>query len=191
MQPTDISEPSGLSFARPGRNRGLSAGFTLIEIALTLGVLSFGFLATFGLIPVGMGTYRQAMDTSVGSQIVQRVLNDAKQTDFNTLIGSGTAPSFRYFDNQGNEVTPASTTVAIPLSAIYEVNTRVSGSTSLPMSSGTSSGTGNFPTLATVTVQITNNPGHQTIKTDPSGVWDDSRFYISTYSGMVAESDNQ
>jgi uncharacterized protein (TIGR02598 family) len=164
----------------------------LIEIALTLGVLSFGFLATFGLIPVGMGTYRQAMDTSIGSQIVQRVLNDAKQTDFNTLISSGTSstPSFRYFDNQGDEVTPIPPSTVVPVTAVYEVNTRITGSTTVPMSSGTTSSTNTFPTLATVTVQITNNPGHQTL-TMAGNLWNDPRFYISTYSGMVAESNNQ
>jgi uncharacterized protein (TIGR02598 family) len=187
----DTFVPSARNFARlvsrRGR-RGQRAAFSLIEIALALGVLSFGFLATFGLIPVGMGTFRQAMDTSIGSEIVQRVLNDARQTDFNDLVlASGSnGKSFRYFDNQGIEVTGTNTAVA-PANAIYQVNTRINPTTMLPITSGSNS----LTTLATVTVQITNNPGHQTIAMDPTNLWNDPKFFISTYSGMVAQSTNQ
>jgi uncharacterized protein (TIGR02598 family) len=184
----DTSVPSAPNLAsRHGRRRKRCAAFSLIEIALALGVLSFGFLATFGLIPVGMGTFRQAMDTSIGSEIVQRVLNDARQTDFNDLIlASGSnGKSFRYFDNQGNELQTANSGVA-PAGAIYEVNTRINPTTALPVTSGSNS----LTTLVTVTIQITNNPAHQAISMDSTNLWNDRRFYISTYSGMVAQSTN-
>ena len=59
------------------------SGFTLVEVALALGgVFSFGMIATFGLIPTGISTFHQAVDTSIGSQVIQHVINDARETDF-------------------------------------------------------------------------------------------------------------
>ena len=76
------------SFARKPR----VAAFNMIEVTLSIGIIAFAFLATFGLIPSGLGPFRRAMDTSVGAQIGQRVLNDAAQTDFSERIkdASGT-----------------------------------------------------------------------------------------------------
>ena len=75
-------------FARKPRD----AAFTLIEVTPSIGIIAFAFLAIFGRIPSGLGVFRQAMDTSVGAQIGQHVLNDAAQTDFSELIkdASGT-----------------------------------------------------------------------------------------------------
>jgi uncharacterized protein (TIGR02598 family) len=174
----DISSHSSHKSFRPG-TRG---GFSLIEIALAIGVLSFGMLATVGILPVGMTTFHQAIDSSIGSQVVQRVVNDARQTDFQTLItdpgtqevypSTGVKP-FRYFDFQGNEITSSG-------AYVYEVNTRIAPQTTLPNSGGVAS-------LATVTVQIANNPGHQTLQPDgQTNLWSNPAFNISTYSAMVA-----
>ncbi len=62
------------------------AGFSLVEVVLAVGVISFAFVAIMGLIPAGLTQFRQAMDTSVGAQVAQRVIFDAEQTDFNTLV---------------------------------------------------------------------------------------------------------
>src|SRR4051812_46441860 len=62
--------PGQRAFAR-------SAGFTLIEIALTLGILSFAFLGLLALLPVGMDTFHQTIDASVSLQISQRIVGEA------------------------------------------------------------------------------------------------------------------
>lgn len=104
-----------------------------MEVVLAVGVVAFAFVAIMGLIPAGMQQFRQAIDTSIGSQIAQRVIEDAEQTDFNTLINYGNtqalvypnyffrAPTYalsnsaspaspgaciRYFDEEGNEIVP-------------------------------------------------------------------------------------
>src|SRR6185369_7455030 len=59
--------------------------FSLIEVVLAVGVVAFAFVAIMGLIPAGMGQFRQAIDTSVCSQIAQRVMNEAQQTGFALL----------------------------------------------------------------------------------------------------------
>jgi len=181
MPPTGISLPSGLSF-RKGRRR--SRAFTLVEVTLAIGIVAFAFIPLFGLIPTGLSTFRQAMDTSVGSQIAQRLINEAQLTDFLTLTGTNASPTpfvqsplIRYFDSQGNEL-PDST------GAIYSVQTRIVPVTQTPY-------TGIAPTananLATVTVQIASNPGHQTIIQDTATkLWTKSPLPIVTYSSIVS-----
>ena len=121
--------------------------FSLVEVVLAIGIVAFAFVAILGLLPVGMTTFRQAMDTATGSQIIQRVINEAQQTDFPTLIKEPRLE--RYFDDQGNEVE------SLPES-IYTVEVRVAAITQLPAESNL----GESPSLATVMVKVVNNPGH-------------------------------
>jgi uncharacterized protein (TIGR02598 family) len=180
----DISAHSG---HKPS-NFGKRGGFSLVEIALAIGVLSFGMLATVGLLPVGMSTFHQAIDSSIGSQVLQRVVNDARQTDFSVLVtnsgnqlinaGATGLKAVRYFDYQGIELTSTG-------NYIYQVNTRIAPQTTLPNSAAVAS-------LATVTVQIANNPGHQPITPNPqTNLWSNPAFNISTYSAMVARNNNK
>ncbi|MEX1119367.1 MAG: Verru_Chthon cassette protein B [Terrimicrobiaceae bacterium] len=129
-----------------------SGGFTLVEVTLALGVASFALVVLFGLLPVGLTISRGAADSVMGAQISQRVINDALQTDFDTLVESGATTLFRkpvrYFGEQGNELLG-------PDGAIYHVNTRVAVSTGVP-----GNGVATNPDVATVTVQIVNNPGN-------------------------------
>jgi uncharacterized protein (TIGR02598 family) len=105
--------------------------FSLIEVVLAVGVVAFAFVAIMGLIPAGMGQFRQAIDTSVCAQIAQRVINDVQQADYSTLTDEKSLPAppgddnfafrmptvafsranharcMRYFDEQGNEVIPS------------------------------------------------------------------------------------
>jgi uncharacterized protein (TIGR02598 family) len=184
-------------------------GFSLVEVTLAIGIVSFAFLAILGLIPIGLQTFRSAIDTSVSAQIFQRVINEAQQTDFDTLVDrphlpdypslppagftfrapSVGAPALRYFDDQGNEC-PAT-------KAIYYVNTRIIVSTELPNSA--SSASANFD-LAMITVQIANNPGRFNLEekfresaaaSDPNSplrqLWKaNPAFTVLTHSTLVA-----
>ncbi len=107
-----------LSVGRSAGARRGRVGFSLIEVAISLGVVSFAFVSILSLVPLGMTTFHSAMDISVGTQISQRVVNDLQQTDFGTLINS-TQP-VRYFDEQGQEVPSAT-------GAVYQVNTPSGG----------------------------------------------------------------
>ena len=59
--------------------------FSLIETALALGIVAFAFVGLMGLLPAGLGTFRTAIDTTVSAQIVQRIVSDAEQSDFDAL----------------------------------------------------------------------------------------------------------
>lgn len=149
------------------------AAFSLVEVALAIGIVATVIVVLIGLFPSGLSTFRQAMNTSVGGQIAQQILSEAQQTDFDVLTDAKTnpnpAPYFtflkpdRYFDEQGSEVIPASTAILSTSEKqriVYWVRTRVSPKSDLP---GTGPTTVNMSTLATVVVQIANNPGNQAL----------------------------
>lgn len=143
------------------------AGFSLVEITLALGIMAFAFVSIFGLLPIGMKTFRRAMDSSVGAQIAQRVIGDLQQTDFTELVkydpslpstGTNGLKATRYFDDQGTELLAASVA-----SAIYHVTSRVTPAIAVPQTGAAPAPNAN---LALVTVQVANNPGNQSLARD-------------------------
>ena len=115
------------------------AGFSLVEISLALAVVAIALVALLGLMPSGMSNFRAALDTQIAGEIFQRIVADAQETDFDTLITSGTDTEkggqvsqfyrlpLRHFDNQGNEVkvvAPDVPTAAEAKGIIYTVRVR-------------------------------------------------------------------
>lgn len=149
-----------------GENR---RGFTLIEITFALGVISVAFVGLLGLLPLGMQTFRSAVDTSIRTQIAQRVVSDAMQTGFTNLVS--TPPSDRFFDDQGNEVSQSP--------SLYHVRVRVSPSTDLPSQSTSETNAD----LATVQVRIAPNPRHLA---DP---YSDSKTLVFETAAFVARNE--
>lgn len=138
-----------------------SAGFSLVEISLALAVVAIALVALLGLMPSGMSNFRAALDTQIAGEIFQRVVADAQETDFDTLIESGTDTKLggqvggqvsqfyrlplRHFDNQGSEVkvlAPDAPTDAEAKNIIYTV--RVRGS--MPGDPDPAAHTTDFPT---------------------------------------------
>ncbi len=60
-------------------------GFSLVEVTIALGVMSFCLLTTIGLLPVAMTTMRSAMDQTIGAQIMQQISSQAALTPFANL----------------------------------------------------------------------------------------------------------
>ena len=153
-------------------------GFSLVEVVLALGVVAFAFVAILGLIPAGMTTFRQAINISVCSQIAQKVIGDAFQADYDTLLtplgttvngttGDSSVPflmNYRYFDEEGNEILPNplptnNSTNNGPTSQnfVYLVITKVSPYIVLPGALPTTAANvpnGASPQTATITVQV-------------------------------------
>lgn len=117
-----------------------AGGFTLTEVVLALGIISFAFVPLLGLLPLGLDTSRQAIDATIEAQIVQSLGGKAQQTDFSNLNAlTNSNPS--YFDYQGGKTSEGS--------AIYKVSFDVTNATELPNSGSTDK-------LATVTICILN-----------------------------------
>ncbi len=154
--------------------------FSLVEVTIAIGIVAFAFVALVGVLPVGLQTFRRAVDASVSAQITQRIINDIQQTDFDILLDGHTSPFLatpRYFDDQGSEVKT-------PATAVYHVKTWVKPSTDLPGDPSTA----NNGKLATVNIQIVNNPGNRTIATDAStGMWNDRTVGMVTSEAFVAK----
>ena len=126
-----------------------AAGFSLVEVVLAIGVVAFAFVPMLGLLPVGLTTFRQSIETTVGSQIVERIINQAQETDFNTLVNpsSNPYPQKLYFDDQGNQLSS-------PAGSVYLAEVTVVAPTTLPNTSSPASAN-----LATVSVRFAHAPG--------------------------------
>lgn len=140
----------------PSRNSfGCPSAFTLVEVTLAIGIIGFAFVAVLGLLPAGLTAFRKAMDVSVSSQIVQRIVTEAQQTDFNKLISSTDAvqvyPS-RFFDEEGNEVDQAT--------SVYEAKLIVHKDPVVPGASPEQKN------LVRLIIDVASNPGHQPIARD-------------------------
>jgi uncharacterized protein (TIGR02598 family) len=81
-------------------------GFTLVEVLLALGIVSFAFMALCGMLPVGLKTYRDAMDATCRANIVRVVTSELSQSPY-TNIDTTLMSSTRYFSDQGLEVASA------------------------------------------------------------------------------------
>ncbi len=124
--------------------RRKNSAFTLIEIAIALLVVAFAFVPLFGLLPVGLGLSREAIDATVQSQIVQQLTAESLQTDYSSLtaLATNSISNPYYFDEQGNRVSATA-------NPSYEAAYYVSTNTAIPDNQSTQK-------LAKVTICILN-----------------------------------
>jgi uncharacterized protein (TIGR02598 family) len=101
-----VAKKSNSSRLKLLRRRG-DAGFSLVEVVLAIGIVAFAFLPLLGLMPIGLSTSRQAIDTTIEAQIIQQMTSQAQQTDFSSLstLASSTPTCF---DANGNITTASS-----------------------------------------------------------------------------------
>ena len=92
-----------------------SHGFSLVEVALALGIVAFAFVSLFGLLPAGLTTFRNAIDTGNEARIVQSFVSKVIATDFENLdkkVDYSSTNEIVYFDEEGSlvdtSVSPAS-----------------------------------------------------------------------------------
>ena len=185
----------------PSRFRpGKAAGFTLIEVAIAVGILAVALVALLGLMPAGMTNFRKAMDTSITAQIAQRILLDMQQADFDQVVDAAndkgntppaftfTAPTrtlvqgaqqFRYFDEQGSELVLANNASALTpaqkTALVYQVNVRIMPKASQPADAKISGD------VALVTVQVARNPSNRTLPVHRTQVSEDTVSYRNLY----------
>jgi len=145
MQPTtpkQLKAQPGLYCTQASPASGLSMrGFSLIEVVLSLGIVSFAFVGLFGLLPVGLNAFTNSVDSTVESQIAENVLTNVKQAKFSNLLtladqNAGSNPALPpvqgyYFDDQGKAVAanPTSTT---PANYVYSAGVQVYYDSSIP-----------------------------------------------------------
>ena len=162
--PSQIASASPARAATRMRPRGFrSAAFSLVEVTLAIGVMGFAFVAIIGLVPVGLGNFRQTKNASVAAEVSARILSELQDTPFTQLVGTATAgqswsmtradgSTLRYFDDQGTETTSADPSI------VYVVNICVLNAP-LYVVPKTSIQSRNAA-LAAVTVQVACDPGN-------------------------------
>lgn len=131
--------------------------FSLIEVAMALGIVAFAFTALLGMLPVGLGLFRNATDTSVATRIVQKVSGDLQQADFETITSAD--GQILHFDEQGTILSSAS-------GAIYWARVSIFPSVQLPGNSR--AGTGD---LTRVVIQVAHNPAAKEPTSGADGTW--------------------
>lgn len=88
-----------------------SAGFSLVEVTLALGVAAFCLITLFGLLPVGVKTNQSSTSQTAAAAVLSSVVADLRATPKTSLtspqyeITFGT-PKILYFDSEGRAVTP-------------------------------------------------------------------------------------
>ena len=160
-------------------------GFSLIEVTLAVGIVSFAILPVMALLPIGLNINRQSIEATVSSQIIARITRELQQTDFSSLPSSPSSPLTYCFDDQGNLLASGNNSALPALTSgqralrIYDVLASVNKQSSLPGISGAIS------TLATVRIDIISDPaGSATIL---SGTFSKSNF--STYFAFISKND--
>ena len=86
---------------RKGFRKALA--FTLVECVMAIGIVSFAMVSILGLIPVGLGTFRDAMNLTVQTTILQSVSGELLRMDYSEVK----ATNF-YFDQEGVRVGSSS-----------------------------------------------------------------------------------
>jgi uncharacterized protein (TIGR02598 family) len=78
-------------------------GFSLVEVAMSIGIIAFAFVALFALIPTGLTTFRESIDTSNETWILQGMNSMVQTTDFRQVpeLDYGTSKEIYYFDEEG------------------------------------------------------------------------------------------
>ncbi len=76
--------------------------FSLVEVTIAIGIVSFILLTMLGLMPVGLSTLRQAMDQTVEGQIAQKLNGDILMTPFSQIADKYSGRTI-YFNEEGVE----------------------------------------------------------------------------------------
>ncbi|TLD71273.1 Verru_Chthon cassette protein B [Phragmitibacter flavus] len=148
-------------------------GFTLVEVALAMGILSFAFVAIFGMLPIGLDVSRRTVDAMMVGQITQKLANEAQQADFSVLseVTTSEVTGPWYFDDQGNVAEDET-------SSVYKAEVHVNKSAVLPGGLNTSN-------LAVVTVCVLNTKSQRIVRKDEGdGGGDEAEKLLSHPSAM-------
>jgi uncharacterized protein (TIGR02598 family) len=83
-----------------------SSGFSLVEVVIALGIVSFAFVGLFGLLPVGLNAFNNSIDATVESQIAESVITQVKQARFSTLFDTFNDANGNYNDTKSSTTKP-------------------------------------------------------------------------------------
>lgn len=90
------SQTSSFRVRPGGRARTAKTGFSLVEITICLGLVSFALVSTLGLLPTGLTALRSSMNQTVEAQIMHSIASRAVITSFENVTTNKL-----FFDEEG------------------------------------------------------------------------------------------
>jgi uncharacterized protein (TIGR02598 family) len=131
--------------------------FTLVEVVMSLGIVSFAMVGLFGMQPVGLNAFRGAISQTVEAQIVQAIGNEILLTGFSNLSSLDGA-SYAY-DGEGKQLTDTASGVYRATISLEPINDTNSYSIVLQSSQGSTSQ--NEAYNAVIKITNTTRPGRK------------------------------
>lgn len=126
MHRSPLQKPCQLSpgFPAPRLKNG---AFSLIEVTLAIGIIAFAFVALFSLLPIGLQTMRQSIDTASQAWIMQGLNSMVQTTEWEKIYpvsADGITGDVYFYDEEARltdtEKAPSSDT-AIKARRLYAV----------------------------------------------------------------------
>lgn len=98
--------------------------FSLVEVVLALGIVSFALVAILGLLTVGLDSSRESIDDTavslLGQDSYNRVRTDVAKLYNQSSSGSTSFTRSYYYDRDGRYVCDSTTTGTPPASLFYQ-----------------------------------------------------------------------
>ncbi|WP_255360055.1 Verru_Chthon cassette protein B [Verrucomicrobium sp. GAS474] len=101
------------------RSRPRRRAFSLVELLVALGIVCFALVPLLGLVPVGLASFRHAMNLNAQALIFQALSSESSLLDYSVATNSASAfsQSFpRFYDGTGARLT------ATRAGAVFEVS---------------------------------------------------------------------
>lgn len=140
--------------------RNAEAGFSLMEVTISLGIVGLVAIPLIGMLSVGLTSNRSSADRAVVSQIVDQMGREVEQSNFSSLP---TVFPAAWFDEQGVRVDDDD-----PV-RVFTSRVQVHKGAEMPVSGGVLA----TPGLARVLVDVAPNPGGlpvaELFEEDPAG----------------------
>ncbi len=90
-------------------NSPRSGGFTLVEVTMAIGIISFALLTMIGLMPAGLGALRDSTQQSINAQILQQISSGLVVKSFESRTDfSGFGGTNLYFDQEAQPLANSS-----------------------------------------------------------------------------------
>lgn len=83
--------------------KSTAGGFSLVEVAMAIGIVSFAFVALFALLPTGLQTFREAIDTQSETWIAESLNSMVQTTEWENVyqpVENGITEDTYYYDEE-------------------------------------------------------------------------------------------
>jgi len=112
--------------------------FTLVEIVLALGIVSFAIVGLIGLLTVSFDSGRASDEDTLIASMARQIVTELRAQPFDNLASqAGDSGPIYYFDHEAHLVTSSS-------DAIYQAQVRITADTDFNTQSTTSGATVNL-----------------------------------------------